>query len=91
MSEFDIYLTYIGMPLSVVIIVILFSYRMKGGFTSFIGRYIYVFAGLISATIFGLVMYINEDNTLIFTCSVAVILFVVFIYNAPMRNSEFKN
>lgn len=91
MSDLDFYLTYIGMPLGILVLLALYAFRRKGRFTSMFGRVIYFALGLISASICGLVMHIHQESSFVFSVTALVIYFFVFIYNAPIRRSGFKN
>lgn len=88
MFNLDFFLIYIGLPISVLVPIALFWLRLKGKFTSFKGRLIYVIVGLLSATVSGLVLQVYSDNLFLMSVSVILIVFVIFIYNAPRRGSR---
>ena len=75
--------------LSALIGIGFFIMRIRGGFTSGPMRVFYVLTGGVSGGGCGLVMYITElgENDTTFYISAALVLFYVFIYNAPLRSN----
>jgi uncharacterized membrane protein len=87
-SNVDFYITYIGMPVSITLVLIMYFFRRKGSFTSILGKVVYFVSFLLAGGVLGLAMQINEGNIFVLSCSVIAILFLVFVYNAPIRKHK---
>ncbi len=88
MSDVDFYITYFAMPLSIILVITMYIFRRKGRFNSVLGKVMYFLSSLLVAGVLGVVMHVNEGNLYVFSLSAITILFLVFIYNAPIRKQR---
>ncbi len=83
----DLIIVYGGIALSLLQGIVFFRLKLQGKFDAGFHRALYFIAGLVGASLCGLAMYITEDtdHSIAFYTSGLMILFYVFLYNAPIR------
>ncbi len=69
MSDVDFYITYFGMPLSIILVITMYTFRRKGRFKSALGKVMYFLSSLLAAGVLGVVMHVNEGNLYVFSLS----------------------
>lgn len=91
LTNSDQIVIFLGLPLSAILGLILFTMRRKGSFEKGLPRLMYFVVGVFNAAIAGVSMHIADSYGIewAFYCGGVVVLYYVFIYNTPLRQSNY--